>query len=125
MKNFSKITSVTILAAAAALFISTATGDEIVIKPLRYQAPTKSLFTEKVAATPAVTCTACRNEFAPTVTQDSKLKTKTVLAASHACNECKTTIVRTGAQKATGKDVARHSCGALLAAAETCCGGMK
>ena len=125
MKSFSKISSLLIAAAMTAVFSPIVRADEVVIKPLRYQPPKASLFTEKVAATPAVTCAACKNEFVPTVTQDSKLKTKTVLAASHACNECKTTIVRTGAQKATGKDVARHSCGALLAAAETCCGGMK
>ena len=125
MKSFSKISSVIVLAAAAAVFTSTASGDDIVVKPLRYQAPAKSQFTEKVAVAPAVTCPACKTEFAPTVTQDTKLKTKTVLAASHACKECKTTIVRTGAQKATGKDVSRHSCGALLAAAETCCAGTK
>jgi hypothetical protein len=125
MKSFSRISSVIIATAMAAVFISTARADEVVIKPLRYQPSTRSQFVEKVAVTPAVTCAACKEEFAPTVTQDSKLNTKTVLRANHACKECKTTIVRTGAQKATGKDVAQHKCGALLAAVETCCEGMK
>jgi hypothetical protein len=125
MKSFSKISSVIIVAAMAAVFNSTASADDIAIKPSRYQSPGKSQFAEKVAVAPKTMCLACKDEFAPTVTQDSKLKTKTILAASHACKECSTTVVRTGAQKATGKDVSRHSCGALLAAADTCCGGMK
>ena len=125
MKRFSKISSVIVVAAMAAAFTSISTADDITAKPLRYQPPTKSQFVEKVAVAPAVTCAACKSEFAPTVTQDSKLKTKTILVAKHGCNECKTTVARTGAQKATGKDVRSHKCGALLAAAETCCGGMK
>jgi len=123
MKSFSKISSL-IIAAALLAAVSSRAGD-VVIKPLRYQPPTKSQFVEKVAVKPAITCAACKEEFVPTLTQDSKLKAKTVLVASHACNQCSTSVVRTGAQKATGKDVTQHKCGTLVAAVETCCGGMK
>jgi hypothetical protein len=119
MKSFSKISYLVI----AAAFMSTAMAADI--KPLRYQPPVKSQFVEKVAVKPAVTCAACEEEYVPSVTQDTKLKTKTVMVAKHGCADCKTTIVRTGAQKATGKVTARHSCGALIAAVETCCAGMK
>jgi len=125
MKSFSKISSIIILAAAAAAFTSTAGADDIVVKPLRYQSPAKSQFVEKVAVTAAVSCPACKDQWVAAVTQDTKLKTKTVLVANHGCTDCKTTVARIGAQKATGKDVTRHTCGALLAAATTCCGGMK
>ena len=125
MKSFSKISSLIIVTVSAAVFSPTTRADDIVIKPLRYQWPAKSLFVEKVATTPKATCAACKVELTPTVTQDSKLKTKTILVASHACKECSTTVVRIGAQKATGKDVTQHKCGALVAAVETCCGGMK
>ena len=101
MKSFSKISSVIIVAAMAAAFTPTSSADEIVIKPLRTQPAKKSLFVEKVAVKPMVTCAACKDEFVPTVTQDTKLKTKTILVAT------------------------RHTCGAILAAVETCCGGMK
>ena len=121
MKNFSKISSLIIGAA----FMSTAMAADIVIKPLRHQPPAKSQFVEKVAVKPAVTCAACKEEFVPVVTQDTKLKTKTVMLAKHGCAECKTLLVSTGAQKATGKMTARHTCGALVAAVETCCAGMK
>ncbi|HUS37652.1 MAG TPA: hypothetical protein VM680_20050 [Verrucomicrobiae bacterium] len=125
MKSFSKISSIIILAAAAAAFTSTAGADDIVVKPLRHQPPAKSQFVEKVKSTPPVTCPACKDQFVPAVTQDTKLRTKTILVASHACKECKTTVARIGAQKATGQHVTRHTCGALVAAATTCCGGMK
>jgi hypothetical protein len=120
MKTFSKISSVIIVAAMAAAFSSTA-GD-ITVKPLRYQSPSQSVFTEKVTPTVAMNCPACKSELVSAVTQDAKLRTKTVLVESHACKACSTTIVRTGAQKATGKDVSQHTCGGLLAAAETCSG---
>ena len=125
MKRFSKISSVIMVAAVVAGFTSISRADDIVIKPLRHQPPAKSLFTEKVKVAPVVTCAACRDELVPTATQDTKLKTKTVLIAKHGCPECKTTLVRTGAQKATGKVVREHTCGAMLAAVNTCCGGMK
>lgn len=125
MKSFSKISSVIILAAMGAVFTSTAWADDVAAKPLRYQSPIKAQFVEKVAVTPAVTCPACKNEYAPVVTPDTKLKTKTVLVAKHGCAECKTVVVRTGAQKATGKNAVKHTCGALVAAVETCCGTMK
>ena len=118
MKTFSKISSVIIVSTIAAAFSATA-GDSI--KPLRYQSPSQSVFTEKVTPTVAMTCPACKPEIVSAVTQDAKLRTKTVLVENHACKACKTTIVRTGAQKATGKDVSQHTCGGLLAAAETCC----
>ena len=121
MKSFSKISSLII----AAAFLSTAMAADLVIKPLRHQPPTKSQFVEKVTVKPAVACAACKDEYVPAVTQDTKLKTKTVMIAKHGCADCKTTIVRTGAQKATGKVTARHSCGALIAAVDTCCAGMK
>jgi hypothetical protein len=125
MKSFSKISSLIIVAAMATVFTSTAGADEIVIKPLRVQPPAKSLFAEKVVVAPKVACAACKEQLVATETQDSKLKTKTILVATHACKQCETTIVRTGAQKATGKDVAQHKCGTLIAAVENCCGGMK
>lgn len=118
MKTFSKISSVIIVAAMATAFNATA-GDSI--KPLRYQSPSASLFPEKATTTVAMTCPACKPELVSAVTQDAKLRTKTVLVENHACKACKTTIVRTGAQKATGKDVSQHTCGSMLAAAETCC----
>jgi hypothetical protein len=125
MKNFSKMSSVAMVAAIAAAFsISVSGADEVVIKPLRYQSP-KSVFTETVTPPSTMKCPACTESFKPVVTQDSKLTTKTVLVAEHGCKECKTTIARVGAQKATGKDVRQHTCGALLAAVENCCGGMK
>ena len=123
MKSFFKISSILILAAAAAAFTSTTGADDIIVKPLRYQSPAKSQFVEKVKVTPAVACPACNDQFVPAVTQDTKLKTKTVLVAKHG-DACKTTVARIGAQKATGKVVTRHTCGAL-AAVTTCCGGMK
>jgi hypothetical protein len=125
MKSFSKISSVIIVAAMGAVFTSTAWADDVAAKPLRYQSPTKSQFVEKVAVTPAVTCPACKNEYAPAVTQDTKLKTRTVLVATHGCTQCKTAVVGAGAQKATGKNTIKHTCGALVAAVETCCATMK
>lgn len=124
MKSFYKINSVIIPAAVAVVFTSTVFANDIVIKPLRYQSP-KSASTATAVSPVAMACPACKNEFVPTVTQDSKLKTKTVFIAKHGCSDCKTTIERSGAQKATGKDVARHSCGAMLAASQSCCGSMK
>ena len=125
MKNFSKISSVAMVAAVAAAFsISVSRADEVVIKPLRYQSP-KPVFTETVTPPSTMKCPACTESLKPAVTQDSKLKTKTVLVAEHGCKECKTTIARAGAQKSTGKDVRQHTCGALLAAVENCCGGMQ
>src|ERR1044071_3175856 len=117
MKSFSKISSVIIVVAMTLVFTSSSRADDVAIKPLRYQSPAKSQCVEKVAVPQAVTCAACKNELAPSLTQDSKLKTKTVLVAKHGCDQCKTTIVRVGAQKATGNDVRSHTCGALLAAA--------
>lgn len=125
MKSFSKISSVIIVAAVATAFTSISRADDVTVKPLRYQPPTKSQFVEKATVAPATSCPACKTELTPTLTADTKLKTKTVLVAKHGCDQCKTTIVRTGAQKATGKDARKHTCGALLAAAENCCGGMK
>jgi len=126
MKNFTKISSVLIVAAVAAVFSPASRADDITVKPLRYQ-PFQSppLFTAKEVATPNVTCAACAETFKPVTTQDSKLKTKTILVASHACKECTTTILRTGAQKATGKNVTQHKCGALVASVENCRDGMK
>ena len=121
MKSLSKISSLIV----AAAFLSTAMAADIVIKPLRHQPPSKSQFAESVTVKSTVTCPACKEEFVPAVTQDTKLKTKTVMVAKHNCAECRTTIVNTGAQKATGRTAARHTCGALLAAVETCCAGMK
>jgi hypothetical protein len=123
MKNFSQISSVIILAAVAAAFSSSSMADDITVKPLRYQPPAKSQFVTKAVVTPAMTCPGCKDELGRTVTPDAKLKTKTVLLAKHGCEQCKTTVVRVGAQKATGKDVRNHTCGALVAAAETCCAG--
>src|SRR4051812_30386828 len=120
--KISTISSVLIVAAMAALAPSLKSS-EVVIKhsPRELQAATTPLFTEKVASIKTMTCPACKAEFVSAVRQDSKLKTKAILVESHACKSCKTTIVRTGAQKATGKDVSQHTCGDLLAAAETCC----
>jgi hypothetical protein len=123
MKTFLK--TIVITAVAAVISIGVSRADEIAIKPLRYQWPGKPLFAEKVTPSVAMKCLACTDTLKPVVTQDSKLKTKTILAAEHSCKECKTTITRTGAQKATGKDARQHTCGALLAAVETCWGGKK
>jgi len=120
--KISTISSVLIVAAMSVLTPSLKSG-EVVIKhsPRELQAPSTPLFVEKAAAVVGMTCPACKAEFVPTVTQDSKLKTKTVLVESHACKACRTAIVRIGAQKATGRDVSQHTCGGMLAAAETCC----
>lgn len=125
MKSFTRISSVLIVAAVAAAFTSSSVADDVAIKPLRYQPPVNSSFTPKVTVAPKVTCAACTDSYKPVVTQDTKLKTKTVVVAIHGCKDCKTSMVRTGAQKATGKDVALHTCGTLMAAAENCCAGMK
>jgi hypothetical protein len=120
--KISKISSVLIVAAVAALTPSLMAGDvQIKRGALDIRRPAASLFSEKASPAKVHTCPACKNEVVPVVTQDSKLKTKTVLVESHACKTCSTKIVRTGAQKATGKDVSQHTCGGLLAAADTCC----
>lgn len=125
MKRFSKFSSVLIVAAVAAGFASVSRGDEVTVKPLRYQPPAKSQFVTKATVASPVICPGCKDELVPTVTQDTKLKTKTMLVAKHRCEQCTTTIERTGAQKATGKDVRKHTCGILVAATENCCAGMK
>jgi hypothetical protein len=125
MKKFFKFGSVIIGVAAGLVLLSGSRADDIVVKPQRYQSPAKSQFVEKAVSAQTVSCSACKNELVPTATQDTKLKTKTVLVAIHGCAECKTTVVRTGAHKATGKDVKQHTCGALMATVENCCGGMK
>lgn len=126
MKNFSEVSSVIIAAAMAAAFsISVSRADDIVVKPQRYQGPVKSAFTAKATPATAMNCPACTETLKSVVTQDSKLKTKTIMASVHGCKECKTVVTRTGAQKATGKDVKLHTCGAMLAAVENCCGGAK
>jgi purine nucleoside phosphorylase len=120
--KISKISSVLIIAAIAALTPSLKAGEVIVKRgALDIRRPAASLFSEKATPAKVHTCPACKAELTPAVTQDAKLKTKTVLVESHACKVCSTTIVRTGAQKATGKDVTKHICGGLLAAADTCC----
>ena len=126
MKSFSKISSVVTAAAMAAAFsISVSRADDIVVKPQRYQGPAKSVFTAKATRATAMNCSACTETLKSVVTQDSKLKTKPVVASEHACKECKTIVTRTGAHKATVKDVKLHTCGAMLAAVENCCGGAK
>jgi hypothetical protein len=93
---------------------------------LEYKGPAVSLFaTPKTEVKPAITCAMCKSEFVSAVTPDAKLKTKTILVERHACKGCVTTIKRVGAQKATGKDLAQHSCaGRLVASVEACCTGM-
>ena len=121
--KFSIISSALIVAATAVFAPSLRSG-EVVIKhsPRELQATSAPLFAERVAPVAGKSCPACKTEAVATVTQDTKLKNKTILVESHACKACKTTIVRTGAQKATGKDVSQHTCGGLVAAVESCCG---
>lgn len=120
--NTSKISLVLIVAAVAAFAPSLKSGEVIIKRGARdLQSPSTPLFVEKATPVKAMVCPACKAEFASTVTQDSKLRTKTVLVENHACNSCKTAIVRTGAQKATVKDVSQHTCGGMMATAETCC----
>jgi hypothetical protein len=129
MKTFTKIGS---LFVAGALVVSltpdlSRAGDAGVKRGgLEYKGPEVSLFaTSKTEVKPAITCAMCKPEFVAAVTQDTKLKTKTVVLEQHACKACATTFRRVGAQKATGKDVAQHSCaGRLVAAVEACCTGM-
>jgi hypothetical protein len=120
--KISIISSILTVAAITVLTPSLKAG-EVDIKrgAMDLRRPTVSLFTEKLAPATPMVCPACKPAFVPAVTQDAKLKTKTVLVESHACKACKTTIVRAGAQKATGRDVTQHTCGGLMAAVESCC----
>jgi hypothetical protein len=129
MKTFTKIGSFLV---ASALAVSLApglsrAGDAGVKRGgFEYKGPSVSLFaTPRTTAKPAITCEMCKPEFVPTMTQDTKLKTKTVLVEQHPCKGCATIIRSVGAQKATGKDISQHSCaGRLVAAVEACCTGM-
>jgi hypothetical protein len=121
----SKVSSVLIV--AGALFASapspSVSAGEVVIKrgTLDLKRPAASQFAAPKKGAVAMSCAACKPEFVPVTTQDSKLKTKTLLAERHACKSCTTTIKSVGAQKATRIDVSEHSCGGKLAAASSCC----
>jgi hypothetical protein len=119
-----KISAVIIVAAAAVAFVPSATSGEVVVKRggQKYETPGTSLFAApRTIAAPNACVSSCKREFVPTQTQDTKLKTKTLLVEKHACNSCSTTIKSVGAQKATGKNVATHSCAGKLVTLNTGC----
>jgi hypothetical protein len=129
MKAFTKISSVFIVAAITAAFTAgLSNANDVGMKRggLEYKGPQVSLFAKPdVSPVPAMKCASCKPEFVAVATQDTKLKTRSVVLEQHACKACSTTIARVGAQKATGKDVSQHSCGGrVIAAVETCCAGM-
>jgi hypothetical protein len=121
----SKVGSVLIV--AGALFASApspaVSAGEVIIKrgALNLTRPTSSQFEAPKKAPVAMNCAACKPEFVPVTTQDSKLKTRVVQVERHACKSCVTSIKSMGAQKATRVDVAEHSCGGKVAAAASCC----
>jgi hypothetical protein len=121
----SKISSLVILAAAVGALAPSATiyGGDVGVKGggLEYKGPSKPLFVSKKATAPAVACVARKPEFVPTVTQDTKQKTKILMVEQHACKSCSTTITSVGAQKATRKDVVKHNCAGRTVAMNTCC----
>jgi hypothetical protein len=118
-----KMNITTAVAALGFLLAIPTFGGEVVIKKGHYSPPAKSLF-ETPAAVPIKIASCCKEEFAPTTTQDSKLKTKTVLVAKHGCNSCSTKIVTVGAQKAGLRTVVEHSCAGKPVSVAICCDGM-
>jgi hypothetical protein len=122
----SKISAVIIFAAAAGAFAPSAStfGGEVIIKrggsDIKHPAKVVAV-TPKAEATPSACTRACKPEFVATKTSDSKLATKTLFVEQHACKSCTTSITRVGAQKATGKDLAQHSCAGRLISMNTCC----
>jgi hypothetical protein len=131
MKSISFVSKVgSVLIVMGALFASapspSVSGGEVVIKrgALDLKRPESSLFKAPEQATAAMTCAACKPEFVPVTTQDSKLKTKVVLAERHACRSCVTVIKSVGSQKATRHDVTEHSCGGKVASVGSCCSTM-
>jgi hypothetical protein len=115
-----------ILIVAASLAASAVMAGEVVIKKggLVYKGPAKSLFATPQKTAPIVTCVMCKPEFKPTLTQDSKLRTKTVMVEAHACKGCMTTIKSVGYQKAARKDIVEHRCAGRVASVATCCSSM-
>ena len=118
----------TTLSKFAAFIIATAVtlpvvAGEIVVKPSRYTPPAKSQFaTPHAAPIPLAAC--CKEKYTTATTQDTKLKTKTVLVAKHECPACKTTVKAVGAQKAGRKEVAEHTCAGKVTTVAVCCAEM-
>jgi hypothetical protein len=115
-----------ILIVAAGLVASATWAGEVVYNRggVEYKRPAKSLFATPQKTAPSKTCLMCKPEFKPTLTQDTKLKTKTVLVEKHACKSCVNTITSVGYQKAARKEIAVHSCAGRVASMTTCCSAM-
>jgi hypothetical protein len=119
-----KISAAVIVIAIAVAFAPNASSSEVVVKRggQAYAGPAKSQFaTPKTIATLNACVSSCKTEFVPVLTQDSKLKTKTIVVAKHGCGSCSDSIKTIGAQKATGKNVAVHTCGGRLITMNTTC----
>jgi hypothetical protein len=108
---------VIIAAAVAAASPSDVRADDNIHKrgARDFAQPTARVVIVEKKAAPA--CVACRNEYTPTVTQDSKLKTKTIVLRTHLCTSCKT-LVASG-PKSAPKETVTHSC--LAAGNGKCC----
>jgi hypothetical protein len=107
--------------AAAAVVVN---SGEVVVKRggQTYQSPSKPLFVApKTIAAPNACIASCKRELVAVKTGDAKLATRTVFVEKHPCGNCSTTIKTVGAQKATGKDVATHTCGGRLMTLNTRC----
>ena len=126
----SKVGSVLIVAALAGFAYSpnpVVSGGEIIVKrgASDLKRPASSLFAAPEKAVTGMNCAACKPEFVPVTTQDTKLKTKVLLTEKHACKSCVTTIASNGAPKATRVEVAQHSCGGrVVSSSSSCCSGM-
>lgn len=116
------VSKVALLGVVAALTLPLYAGD-ITVKPNRYTSPPKSLFpAKKVEEVTLAAC--CKENYAWTTTQDSKLKTKPILIATHGCPGCNTTRKTIGGQKAGLKEVIQHSCAGKVTTAAICCDNM-
>lgn len=131
MKSISFVSKVgSVLIVVGALFASApspaVSAGEVVIKrgALDLKRPTSSLFEAPKKAPEAMNCAACKPEFVPVTTQDTKLKTKVVLMERHGCKSCSKSIKSIGAQKATRVDVAVHTCEGKVASVGSCCSTM-
>ena len=81
--------------------------------------PAVSLFaseTKKPAA--GMACGGCQSELKAVTTQDTKLRTKTLLVENHKCTTCKTTSGEVG-PKGDRTTVTKHTC--LAVASANCC----
>ena len=124
-----KVSIVVGIAAAALVLTPSVSSGEVVVKRggQTYQSPNKPLFVApKTIAAPNACVMSCKPEFVVVKTSDAKLATKTLFVEKHACGSCSTTIKTVGAQKATGKEVATHTCAGRLVTMNTgCCGTPK